>query len=145
MGAAFRLCDAAGIRQLILAGDTPAPPNGRIDKTARSTVRSVPHQYVSRAEDYLRALRDAGQYLLALEITNQSQSIFDYVIPAGVRRGDQEMVLITGAESQGVTPELLALCHGSIHLPMFGQNTSMNVAVATGVAVYELLRQLEAT
>jgi 23S rRNA (guanosine2251-2'-O)-methyltransferase len=142
VGAAFRLCDAAGIRQLILAGSTPVPPNSRINKTARSTVRSVPHQYVARASEYLQLLRDAGQYLLALEITDQSQSLFEYTIPPAVRAGHQELVLITGAENQGAPPALLEHCHGSIHLPMFGQNTSMNVTVATGIAVYELLRQM---
>ncbi|WP_173021506.1 TrmH family RNA methyltransferase [Lewinella sp. W8] len=142
VGAAFRLSDAAGIRQLILAGDTPAPPNSRINKTARSTVRSVPYRHYPDAVAALRELRGAGHYLLALEITDQSQSIFEYSLPAAVREDQRDLVLVTGAESQGVAPDLLALCHDSIHLPMFGQNTSMNVSVATGIAVYELLRQL---
>jgi tRNA G18 (ribose-2'-O)-methylase SpoU len=41
-----------------------------------------------------------------------------------------------------VSQELLDGCNASVHLPVHGQNTSMNVAVATGAAVYLLLRQL---
>lgn len=142
VGSAFRLADAAGLAGLLLTGNTPVPPHPKIHKTARSTVRSVAHQHYPDAIALLHERREAGAHVLALEITDESQSLLTYQLPAAVRNGERELILVTGAEDHGVPPDLLALCDGSVHLPMFGQNTSMNVAVALGAGVYLLLAQL---
>lgn len=78
-------------------------------------------------------------YVLALEITDQSSSLLDYQLPAEVINGQRALCLVPGAEAQGVPQELLDLCDASVHLPMYGQNSSMNVSVALGAAVYLLL------
>lgn len=140
VGSAFRLADAAGLAGLLLGGTTPQPPHPKIDKTARSTVRSVSYTYGSDSETLLRSFKEQGAYIIALEITDLSQSLLGYEFPAEVLKAKREVILVTGAEDHGVPPELLALCDESVHLPMFGQNTSMNVAVALGAAVYLLLR-----
>ncbi len=142
VGSAFRLADAAGLAGIFLTGHTPAPPHPKIDKTARSTVRSVAHQHHPDAVALLREHKDTGAYVLALEITDKSESLLAYQLPGFVVNGERELILVTGAEDHGVPPQLLALCDGSVHLPMFGQNTSMNVAVALGAGVYLLLSQL---
>lgn len=128
---------------LILAGTTPRPPNSRINKTARSTVRDVPYLEIADPEFFLKAERSAGTLVLALEITDRSHSLLGYALPKTVRSGQQKLLLVAGAEAGGVPPNLLEHCDASVHLPMFGQNTSMNVAVALGAAVYLLLAQLE--
>jgi tRNA G18 (ribose-2'-O)-methylase SpoU len=87
----------------------------------------------------LRQYKEGGAYIIALEITDQSRSLLAYQLPAEVVATNREVILVAGAEDHGVPPELLALCDESVHLPMFGQNTSMNVAVALGAAVYLLL------
>jgi tRNA G18 (ribose-2'-O)-methylase SpoU len=140
VGSAFRLADAAGLAGLLLGGTTPQPPHAKIAKTARSTVRSVPFSYGPDAVALLRQHKEDGAYLVALEITDQSQSLLEYQLPKTVVSTTAEVILVAGAEDHGVPPELLALCDESVHLPMFGQNTSMNVAVALGAAVYLLLR-----
>lgn len=140
VGSAFRLADAAGLAGLLLAGTTPQPPHPKIDKTARSTVRSVPYTCGNSPEALLQNFKDEGAYILALEITDQSQSLLQYQLPNEVFSSGREVILVAGAEDHGVPPELLALCDDSVHLPMFGQNTSMNVAVALGSAVYLLLQ-----
>jgi len=143
VGSAFRLADAAGLAGLVLAGATPRPPHAKIAKTARSTVRSVPFEVTDDPVADLRARKAAGAYVIALEITDESQSLFTYELPNAVRAGDREIVLVTGAEDHGVPPELLALCDASVHLPMAGQNTSMNVAVALGAGVYLLISRVD--
>ena len=140
VGSAFRLADAAGLAGLLLGGATPRPPHPKISKTARSTVRSVPFQYGPDAQALLRQRKDDGAYIIALEITDQSTSLLEYQLPDAVQTAGREVILVAGAEDHGVPPELLALCDDSVHLPMFGQNTSMNVAVALGAAVYLLLQ-----
>ncbi len=140
VGSAFRLADAAGLAGLLLGGTTPQPPHPKIAKTARSTVRSVPFSYGLDSEALLRQYKEEGAYIIALEITDQSKSLLNYELPPTVLASSREVILVAGAEDHGVPPELLALCDGSVHLPMFGQNTSMNVAVALGAAVYLLLQ-----
>lgn len=140
VGSAFRLADAAGLAGLLLAGATPQPPNPKINKTARSTVRSVPFTYGSDPQELLRRRKEEGAFIIALEITDESKSLLAYQLPEEVVVAGREVILVGGAEDQGVAPELLALCDVSVHLPMSGQNTSMNVAVALGAAVYLLLQ-----
>ena len=138
VGAAFRLADAAGLAGIVLTGTTPRPPHPKIDKTARSTVRAVPHHYTPDATAYLQTARAAGTQVVALEITDTSTSLFTYTPPS-----DRPLLLIAGTENSGIATELLALADTTVHLPMHGQNTSMNVAVALGAAVYLLLMQLQ--
>lgn len=93
---------------------------------------------------FLGLAREKGAFLVALEITDRSQSLFDFQFPAGqLITHDQPVYLIAGNESAGVPQDILDLSHVSVHLPMFGQNTSMNVSVALGAAVYLLLQQLK--
>lgn len=143
MGSAFRLADAAGLAGLVLAGTTPRPPNARINKTARATVRDVNYREVADPASFLREERSAGTLIIALEITDESHSLLEYKLPETVRKAQQKVLLIAGAEAGGVPPDLLQHCDASVHLPMYGQNTSMNVAVAVGAAVYLLLAQIE--
>ncbi len=138
VGSAFRLADAAGLAELVLAGTTPTPPHPRISRTARSTVRTVPFRTADVPLNVVEEYRTRGYRIVALEITCDSQAIFDYL-----PEPDQPMLLIAGTESSGVAPELLARCDLALHLPMYGQNTSMNVAVALGAAVYLLLMKLQ--
>lgn len=141
VGAAFRLADAAGLSSLILSGKTPSPPHPKIAKTARSTVRSVPWSSTNDVIATLQTAKENGAYVLALEITNASQSLLDYQLPSQLK--DSPIYLIAGNEAGGIEQALLDICDASVHLPMFGQNTSMNVAVAMGAAVYLLLAQLK--
>jgi tRNA G18 (ribose-2'-O)-methylase SpoU len=91
---------------------------------------------VSDAADFLRQEAARGTRIVALEITDRSESLFG-VAP------ELPLLLVVGAESTGVAPDLLALCDRSVHLPMYGHNTSMNVSVALGAAVYLLLMKLQ--
>lgn len=125
----------------MLAGATPRPPNRKLAKTARATERTVPYLTVADPHSYLREQTERGALLLALELTDQSTSLLTYTLPPAVTAGERPLILVPGGEAAGVAPDILALCHGAVYLPMFGNNTSMNVAVATGAAVYLLLRQ----
>ena len=138
VGAAFRLADAAGLAGLILGGSTPTPPHPKIAKTARSTVRAVSHETIADVISYLKGARAQGKLVLGLELATNSQSLFTYRLPAG-----RELLLVAGTESAGLSDEVLAICDAVVHLPMHGQNTSMNVATALSAAVYLLLMQLQ--
>lgn len=137
VGAAFRLADAFGVEHLLLGGESPAPPHRRIRKTARSTEQWVPFNTVSDLASELQRWRERGYSLLGLEITARSVPL-----PAFPLQQHPRIVLVAGAEQQGLSPAILKLLDATVHLPMYGRNTSLNVATALGIALYEISRAM---
>lgn len=133
VGSLFRISDALGVDTLYLSGDTPTPPNNKIRKTSRSTEKYVNHQTIENPIKLLEELTQQNYTIIALEITSDS-------IPLQKLRlkTHQKVCLVLGSENTGVSKELLALADITTHIPMIGHNSSMNVATACGIAVYEL-------
>ncbi len=130
IGALFRIADA-GRLQTIYGYEMPdLQDQKKLHRVARGTERYVSYQPLQRPAEVAR-LAETNR-LVALEVTNDSVPFYQYrpVLPC---------ILIVGNEREGVSPELLELAHDCIHIPMYGVKTSMNVAVATGIAVYRLL------
>jgi tRNA G18 (ribose-2'-O)-methylase SpoU len=84
----------------------------------------------------INGLRNKGVQIVALEQTPNSVDYrrFVYQWPVAV---------IFGHEVTGVRPETLSLCDGVVHIPMLGHKVSLNVSVAAGVMLYELLTQFQ--
>ncbi len=133
VGSLFRIADAFALDHLHLTGRTPAPPDARLRRTARHADRHVPW---SRDDDplaVLARLRADGWRVVSLEITTASIDVRRLAVAPGER-----VCLVLGAESGGVSEALLAASDAVVHLPMRGHNSSMNVAVAAGIAVHEI-------
>ncbi|MEM8586364.1 MAG: TrmH family RNA methyltransferase [Bacteroidota bacterium] len=78
-------------------------------------------------------------FFLALEVTDQSESLLDFSLPQRLADGLDMLWLVAGNEVHGLSQPVLDRCQASVHLPMHGQNTSMNVGLAIGAAAYLLL------
>lgn len=141
VGSLFRLCDAMGIEKLYLCGETPAPPNTKINKTSRSTEKYVVHESHESAEALVTSLKSSGVYIISLEVTTSSVPVnsakFSSLITA-----KSPICLILGSENTGVSQSLLSLSDITMHIPMYGRNSSMNVISAASIACYELIRNL---
>jgi len=135
VGSLFRLADALGVEKIILSGDTPIPPNKKISKTARATVKAVDYEIAQNVTETVKQLKTSGYKIVSLEITTLSIDIMKFKLEAG-----DKICLIIGAESKGVNEELLNLSDEVIHIPMLGQNSSMNVATASAIALYEIAK-----
>ena len=141
VGSLFRLSDALGVEKLYLCGDTPAPANAKIKKTSRSTEKYVAYETHASAEKLVASLKTSGAFIIALEITSLS-------MPIGSARFQQKIkdhrpvCLIIGSENAGVSEALLSLADMTTHIPMYGNNSSMNVISATSIACYEISRNL---
>lgn len=133
VGSVFRLADALGVQKIFLTGDTPVPPNKNIRKTSRSTEQYVDFEYRSDALGVIQALRQAGFTIASLEITSVSRDLSEINFSQY-----EKLCLIPGAENNGVSQTLLDASDFHIHIPMQGQNSSMNVAMACGIAVYTI-------
>ncbi len=136
VGSIFRTSDAALIEKLYLTGYTPHPPRPEIEKVALGSTNSVPWEYVQNPADAVRELKSKGIQIAGLEIAENSRNY------ANLNKDDFPLCLILGNELSGVSNELMELSDFSIEIPQYGFKHSMNVAVAYGIALFEMLRVL---
>lgn len=134
IGAIFRLADAARIAKIYFYKMEAIQLTVQFRRVARSAEQFVPYESLATLEQ-VQALALSHQFL-ALEWTNDSV-LYTEISP------QKPILLAIGNEETGVSSEILQLAETCIHLPMYGIKTSMNVAVATGIAVYKLLENLE--
>jgi tRNA G18 (ribose-2'-O)-methylase SpoU len=135
VGSIFRTSDGAMIEKLYLCGFTPHPPRKEIEKTALGATQSVPWEYVKDPRDVLLKLKEQGINIVVLELTDES-------IPyTALQPDDFPLCLVIGNEITGVSKDVIALADKAIEIPMFGIKQSLNVAVAYGIALFELVRK----
>ncbi len=134
VGSIFRTSDAARIDRLFLTGFTGRPPRNEIAKTALGAEQSVPWTYASKTPALLSSLKKQGHQIVVLEHTTASQNFKEvsYQFP---------LTLVVGNEVDGVSEEAIELADLAIEIPMFGMKQSLNVSVAYGIAIYEILAQ----
>ncbi len=141
VGALFRIADSLGVEMLYLSGTSTTPPNRKLRKASRRTEKWVPHQYHEDPLEIIARLKDEGCLIVGLEITSHSLDIRDFTSDQ-LWQQHRKICLLPGTENQGLSDELLAQCDLTVHLPMFGRNSSMNVATACALALFEILKPL---
>ena len=134
VGSIFRTSDGVMIEKLILAGFTPHPPRKEIEKTALGSTKSVPWEYTKHPNEIIQNLKERGYKICCLELTDKSIHYNDITI------SEFPLCLVIGNEINGVSKEVMELCDLAIEIPMYGIKQSLNVAVAYGIAVFELAR-----
>ncbi|RKX61830.1 MAG: TrmH family RNA methyltransferase [Thermodesulfobacteriota bacterium] len=137
IGSIFRIADALGVQKIFLTGSSPVPPNNKIKKTSRSTEKAVEYEYKENALEVVDRLKQSGYLIVSIEITASSIDIRNFTT-----KKNDKTCLIVGAENAGVSQDLLDVSDYTIHIPMFGQNSSMNVATACAIAVFEFARKI---
>lgn len=136
IGSLFRTADAFGVEKIVFCGN--AIELGRKSaKTSRATEKYVAFELNKNTLDTVTQLKTSGYYIIALEITEESQDISAMQFP-----NKQPLALIIGAENFGISETVLKLADSVIHINMFGQNSSMNVVQATSICLYEMTKQL---
>jgi tRNA G18 (ribose-2'-O)-methylase SpoU len=138
VGSFFRIADALGVEKIYLTGKSVTPPNLKIKKTSRSTEKYVPYEYQKNALEVVRALKESGYKIVSLEISSASINIEDFTVSGG-----EKICLILGSENSGICQRLLDASDVTIHIPMLGNNSSMNVANACSIATYEIIRKIK--
>lgn len=139
----FRTADAAGVERIILSGYTPTPLDrfGRkrtdFAKVSLGAEDSVPWEYVETVEPSLAQLKKENYCIAALEQAPNSINLFDFQTS---KHGSlhKSVALLVGNEVDGVSPALLAQAEVIVEIPMRGKKESLNVSVATGVALFVL-------
>jgi TrmH family RNA methyltransferase len=131
LGTVVRTCDGAGVKGVVLIGETCDP---FALETVRATMGSLFHVPLVRTgeADFIRHMGKVPARLVGTHLKAHA----DY------RGADyrQPLVLMMGNEQQGLSETLTAACDLSVRIPMVGQADSLNLAVSTGLMIYEALR-----
>lgn len=113
-------------------GMTTHTGNKDVLKTALGSTQSVSWEYIKNPLDAIEKLKEKGIKICALELTENSKPYYT------LDKNDFPLCLIVGNEITGVSQEILDLCDYSIEIPQYGIKQSLNVAVAYGIAIFEL-------
>lgn len=135
VGSMFRTADAAFLKELVLCGYTPHPPRIEIEKTALGAVDTVPWRYCKNTLDAVESFKNAGVKVLAVELTDSGKRYDE------LTKEDFPLALVVGNEITGIEDDVLKACDGAIEIPMYGVKHSLNVSVATGIALFEAVRK----
>jgi tRNA G18 (ribose-2'-O)-methylase SpoU len=134
VGSIFRTADAAGVEKIYLCGISPTPDKEiKISKTALGAELTVPWEKYKQTWRLLEKLHKDGIKIIALEQNPKSKNIFEYTPPA-----DRSIAIIVGHERNGLSKKILKYVDDIIEIPMFGKKESLNVAVAVGIALYQI-------
>jgi 23S rRNA (guanosine2251-2'-O)-methyltransferase len=132
-GACLRTADAAGVHGVIITKDNATGITPTVCKVASGAAETVPVYQVTNLSRTLRWLKEQGIWVMgAAGEATQTAYQADLTVP---------LALVVGAEGKGLRRLTKEQCDVLIKLPMQGQVESLNLSVATGVLLYETVRQ----
>lgn len=132
-GAIARTAECCGVNGLVIAERGSVSVGADAVKTSAGALLSLPVCRERSLAGAVRFLKDSGFKVVAVsEKASINYTLDDYTGPTA---------LVMGAEDKGISPEVMALCDSRVSIPMFGHIGSLNVSVAAGVMMYEVVRQ----
>lgn len=147
VGSIFRTADAVGVNEIALCGITPYPRvkndtrsekviinnTKMIHKTALDAEESVMFQHFETTLEAIKYYSENNYQVIALEnkVPN-TQNIFTF-------KPNSKIALVVGSETDGLDTDILNKSDATIEIPMHGIKNSLNVSVATGIALYSLI------
>ena len=133
LGACLRTADAAGVDAVIAPKDRAASITPTVRKVASGAAESIPFIQVTNLARTLKQLKDADVWIVGTAGEAEAE-IYDVDLKG-------KLAIIMGAEEKGMRRLTRENCDQLIKLPMAGQVESLNVSVATGVCLFEAVRQ----
>jgi len=136
-GACLRTADATGVQGVIITKDNATGITPTVCKVASGAAETVPVYQVTNLARTLRWLKGEGLWIMgAAGETAQTVYTADFTVP---------IALVVGAEGKGLRRLTKEQCDVLVSVPMLGQVESLNLSVATGVLLYEAVRQRSLT
>jgi len=121
------------VDKVFLCGISPTPKNERIAKTALGAEKTVAWEYHKQTWRLVKELKRQGVFIVALEQAPGSILLEKF-------KPKFPLALVLGHEIKGVSPSALRLANAIVEISMLGQKESLNVAVAFGIAAYEIMK-----
>lgn len=136
VGSLIRSANGVGVACIHLCGVTPLPDHPAVVKTSLGAEKGTAWRYHADGVEACAGLLERGFHIWALEGGNASSPIYRQV-----KELESPLLLVVGNEISGIDPGIIALSEQVVHLPMYGEKSSLNVAVAAGIALYWLRMQ----
>lgn len=136
LGACLRTADAAGVALVIAPKDKSAPLNATVAKVACGAAEVVPYIQVTNLARTLQSLQQRGIWITGTAGEAEA-SVYQTDLTG-------PCALVMGAEGKGMRRLTREHCDQLINIPMAGEVSSLNVSVATGVCLFEIVRQRQA-
>lgn len=130
IGSAFRLADAFCVKKIFIVSNRQFNAK-KIEKTARNCTNTVPYQVFESVQDAISEATKMGQTVISVELCDESVPLRDFDVSAF-----DGVALLVGNERAGVSQTALDLSKAAVHIDMFGNNSSLNVATALAIALY---------
>lgn len=133
LGACLRVADGAGAHAIIAPKDRSVGLNATVAKVASGAAETVPYLMVTNLARTLRDLKDRGIWLVGTD-DGADEDIYQADLKGPT-------ALVMGAEGDGMRRLTRETCDRLVSIPMAGGVASLNVSVASGVCLYEAVRQ----
>ena len=136
VGSVFRTADAFLLEGIYICGYTAHPPHKEIKKTALGADESVHWKHFKHIDEAIEQLKANGYKIYAIEQAVNSLKL------QKMEYAQQKIAVIFGNEVTGVEQTTIEQCDGCIEIPQLGMKHSLNVSVAAGVVLWELVRSI---
>ena len=133
LGACLRVADGAGAHAVIAPKDHAAGINATVAKVASGAAETMPYFMVTNLARTLNELKERNIWIIGTS-DDASKTIYEVDLKGPV-------ALVLGAEGAGMRQLTRKTCDDLVSIPMQGAVESLNVSVASGVCLYEALRQ----
>ena len=132
-GACLRVADGAGVDAVVIPKDRSASINATVSKVSSGASEVMPVITVTNLVRSMKEMQESGVWIIGTD-DEAEKSIYDIDLTGSI-------AIVMGAEGEGMRRLTKETCDELIHIPMQGVVSSLNVSVASGVCLYEALRQ----
>lgn len=134
VGSVFRTADAFLLEGIYICGYTAYPPHKEIKKTALGAEDTVHWKHLKTIKEAIDDLRSLGYKIFAIEQAAGSALLHQFA------PNEEKIAVIFGNEVSGVEQATIELTDGCIEIPQLGMKHSLNISVAAGIVLWELVR-----
>lgn len=134
IGAIFRTAESVGVDGIILTTRNSAPINETVEKTSAGAISHLRISPITNLRQAMEELKNSGFWIVGSSLNERSKlyTEVDYKGP---------IVIVVGNEEKGIREHTAEFCDHLVKIPMQGKLQSLNVSVATGVLLFEIMRQ----
>ena len=137
LGACLRSANAAGVSHIIINKDGSAPINSLVHRTSAGAINSLPIFHVTNLSRIIQQIKKRDIWVVGLD-GNTESSIYNVNLTGSI-------AIVVGSEGKGIRSLIKKNCDQIVSIPMAGNIESLNVSVATAIALFESKRQREST
>ena len=133
-GAIARTCEVAGVDAIVIPARGSVSVNADAIKTSAGALHTLPVCRENNLKEAVVFLKNSGiKVIAATEKAAKNHTETDLSVPVAI---------LMGSEDEGVSTEILRITDDLVKIPQFGTIQSLNVSVAAGVMIYEVIRQI---